>query len=151
FNTPLNVGGVDVTLRTGTISSLIPRVSVYNAFGQKVVTAVAVDPFEGGFVIHLNNVQPLTTYYIEVESGSQDVFGIGSYQLTIHELPLVNSLFGSLTATVTQGVTDTTTFLMNTLPTNDSFATAMNLQPETASSDAHVDYAYRGSISDSSD
>ncbi|PWT74923.1 MAG: hypothetical protein C5B46_03320 [Proteobacteria bacterium] len=151
FNTLLNSGGVNVILRTGGISLLTPRVTVYDSSGQTVVSTTTADPLPGGFVIHLSNVRPLSTYYVAVQSGQQNVFGIGSYQLTVHELPLVNSLFGAVTATVTQGVNDTTTFLSNTVALNTSFATAMSLQPQASSGGAASDYAYRGAISSGSE
>jgi len=150
FNTLLNFGGANIIMNTGG-SLLTPRVTVFDASGHTVISTVAADPLAGGFVIHLSNVQPLSTYTVEVQSGRQNVFGIGSYQLTIHELPLLNSLFGTLSATVTQGVNDTTTFLSNTLPTNDSFATAMLLQPQAASGTAAGDYSFHGYLSDPSD
>jgi hypothetical protein len=149
FNTLLNLGGVNIIMNTSG-SLLTGQVSVFDSSGHWVISAVAADPLEGGFVIHLNNIWPLSAYTVEVQSGQQNVFGIGSYQLTIHELPLVNSL-GFLTATVTQGVNDTRTFLANTLPTNDSFASAMLLQPQASNGTAAGDSSFQGRISDSSD
>jgi hypothetical protein len=150
FNTPLNVGGVDITVNTGGISLLTPSVTVYDANGTVVGSAVTTDPLQGGVAVHLNYVRPLSTYYVSVAGGQQNVFGIGSYQLTVHELPVVNSLAGLLTGAVNQTVNTATTFLTNTLPLNGSVTTAMHLAPESATGAASYDYAYRGAITNTS-
>jgi hypothetical protein len=151
FNTLLNVGGVDITIHTGGISLLTPSLTVYDSWGNVVGSSVSTDPLRGDVVLHLGNVQALSTYYVAVASGRQDAFGIGGYQLTVHELPLVNSLVGLVTGTLNNVVNSATTFLVNTLPLNDSFTTAANLAPESATGAARFDYAYHGSITSSSD
>lgn len=151
FNSLLNLGAVDVTLRTAGISLLTPRLTVYNAAGAVISSTVYNDPLEGGVVLRLKNIKPLSTYYIRVESGQPNAFGIGSYELGIRELPFVSSLLGSVTTTVTHGLTTIVGGLLNNdLHTNDSFATA-SLIPEVNRSSTGTMSTYRGSISDASD
>jgi hypothetical protein len=152
FTTLLNVGGAVIEVRTAGISLMTPRVSVFDAAGRQLVSAVSVDPLAGGLTIRVNNLRPLSTYYVKVESAQQDVFGIGAYQLTVNYLPLVNLLAGTVTSVVTQGVSAIATVLINNdLHTNDSFATALNLQQALNGPDARFDQAFRGSISDAWD
>ena len=128
FNTLLNLGAIDITLRTAGNSLLAPHVTVYDGAGRIVAQALSTDPLQGGFVLHLKNVFPLRTYYVQIDSGRQDVFGIGSYQLTINELGFVNNLLGGLTSTVTYGLNAVNNLLINNdLYTNDRFATATAL------------------------
>src|SRR5207248_1987671 len=136
FSPLLAIGAVDIQARTAGISLLAPRVTVYDGSGRTVVTATTTDPLAGGFLIHLNGVLPLSTYYVKVESGRPDAFGVGSYQLTVNYLPVVNRLLTPLTATVTQLATNTTNTLLNAdLHTNDSFATATNLPRSSPAGD----------------
>src|ERR1043165_1048921 len=83
FNTLLNFGGIDLTVRTAGISLLTPSATVYDASGHVIASGVTTDPTQGGVVIHLSNVKPLSTYYLAIQSGQQNAFGIGRYQLTI--------------------------------------------------------------------
>lgn len=152
FPTLLNVGGAVIQVRTAGISLMTPRVSVFDSSGTLLVSAASVDPLAGGLTIRVNNIRPLSTYYVKIESAQQDVFGIGAYQLTVHYLPLVNLLAGTATSVVTHGLSAVATFLINNdLHTNDSFATALNLQQTLSGPDARFDHAFRGSISDSWD
>jgi hypothetical protein len=75
--------GATVQLHTSGISSLQATLTVYNSFGKVIGQATATDPMNGNLSIHLNAIQSNGAYYIEVQSGSQDVFGIGNYQLQI--------------------------------------------------------------------
>jgi hypothetical protein len=143
FSPLLTLGAVDVGVRTSGISLLSPQVTVYNASGQTVASAVNTDPLGGGLTIHLNGVWPLSTYYVRIQSGRQDVFGVGSYQLNVNYLPVVNSLLTPLTATVTMAVNDLSTVLTNTLNLNNSFATARPLTQPTSTANGHIDYNYR--------
>ncbi len=146
FNTLLGLGGVDLTVRTQGISLLTPSATVYDAFGHTIVKASSTDPMEGGFVIHLRNVLPLSRYYIQVASGQSNSFGIGAYQLSVNELPLLNNLLRPVTATITQGVSSATDILLNTVHTNGSFATATSLPPPSSGPGGTYSDTYRGSF-----
>jgi hypothetical protein len=151
FSPLLTTGAVDVQVRTAGISLLTPHVTVYDASGHTVVSATATDPLTGGLTIHLNGVLPLSTYYVKIDSGQQNVFGIGGYELTVNYLPVVNSRLTPLTATVTQGVSNTASALINDLNINNSFATATPLSRSSAAGAPGFDYTYRAGITNSGD
>lgn len=136
----LSLGAVNVQLKTTGISSLLARVTIYDAFKRVVGSAVATDPMQGDLSIRLTGLLPNLTYYITVESGSQGVFGIGSYQLQV----VPDSLVGN----VTNGVI---TLINVDNHSNDSLASALGLTQLIVQTDARFDYAYKASISDSTD
>src|SRR5262249_41888727 len=70
-------------LTTHTLSLLTARLSVYDSSGRLLGTQVASDPTKGDLAIRLPVSLLPKTYYVKVESGSQDVFGIGSYDLDL--------------------------------------------------------------------
>src|SRR5262249_59870263 len=87
ITTPLSVGGVTIQLQTSGISMLNARLTVYNAAGKVVGSATDTDPLSGDLTVRLTSALPLSTYTIKVESATADVFGIGSYHLTVQTLP----------------------------------------------------------------
>ncbi len=141
---PLSFGGLSVTVHTAGLSLLTPRVTVYDASGRVLASALSAGPLGGDVQVTLPSYQPLGTYYVKVESGTADVFGIGGYQLRVRGVPLVGALTGALTGTV-QGATG---LLNNDLHTNDSMLTASLLPPLFTRTDSYLTYAYRASISD---
>jgi hypothetical protein len=152
FRTPLTLGGATFKLQTSGISLLTPRLTVYNAAGNVVGSAVSTDPQNGDLTVTLNSVSVLSTYYVKVEGAQGNVFGIGSYHLQVSYVPLVNSLVGGVTGTGGTLTNNLTALLLNNdLHTNDSFLTAMNLQLPLFQTSSAFDYSYRASISDSSD
>jgi Matrixin len=149
FSVPLNYGGLTVSLQTAGLSLLISKITLLDSSGNVVSTAAATNPQNGNLVIKVSQLQVLKTYYLKVERNSSDVFGIGGYHLNITLSPLLSSLISTLTGTTT---TITSTLLNNDLHTNDSFLTAGLLSTlGTNQTDSRFDYAYRASISDSSD
>jgi hypothetical protein len=152
FTAPLTLGKATFKLQTSGISLLTPRLTVYNAAGNVVGSAVSTDPLNGDLTVTLNSLSLLSRYYVKVEGAQSDVFGIGSYHLQVSYVPLVNNLVGGLTGTA-GGVTNSLTALLvnNDLHTNDSFLTATNLQLPLLQTSSTFDYSYRASISDSSD
>jgi hypothetical protein len=72
-----------VYLRTAGISLFTGQVTVYDAQGNQVATATSAGPLSGDLKLSLNNVQPSSTYYVRVAPGTNDVFGIGSYELKV--------------------------------------------------------------------
>jgi hypothetical protein len=149
FTTLLTTGSVDINVQTGGLSLLTPEVTVYNASGQVVSSAVASSPLSGGVQLQFNGVLPLSRYYVKIESGSQDVFGIGSYQLQVETIPAVNSLLGGLSGTVT-GLGNTVLTVVDTT-TNDTFLTASLLAPLNQPTGSNLNYTYHGTISFSGD
>ncbi len=74
--------GLNVQVQTGGISLLDPTVTVTNASGQVLGTASASGVLAGGVSLHVNGITPQGTYYVAV-TGSQDVFGVGAFSLTV--------------------------------------------------------------------
>jgi hypothetical protein len=148
FTTLLNTGAVTLQLKTSGISSLAPRVTVYNSAGAVVASAISTNPFNGDLSLRLNGVSLLSTYYVKVEGSRSDAFGIGGYQLKVNELAIINPLTGA----VANVVQNTTTTLLNVdLHTNDTFLTALNLGQLLQKGDSRFAYVFKGSISDSRD
>lgn len=148
FQAPLNLGGLEVRIRTAGVSLLVPRVTVYDSAMRVVGSAVSSGPLGSDLVVNLSRYTPLGTYYVKVESGVSDVFGIGSYRLEAKAIPLVGAVTGAL-GQVVDGVT--TVLANNDLHTNDTFLTASLLPALANQTDSRFDYAFRGSISDNSD
>src|SRR5439155_6369479 len=105
-------------------SFLTPKVTVFDGQGRVVASSASSDPLCGDLTLQLSRVTPLATYYVQVEGATSDVFSVGSYQLRIDSIPLVNGLLGGLLNTTGTVVTG----LLNVdLHTNDSFLTSSNL------------------------
>lgn len=148
FRTLLDTNSLVVELKTSGISLLTPRVTVYDSAQNVVASAVALSPLNGNLLIRLNQVRPLSRYYVKVESGTNDVFGVGSYRLRVNYLSGVSLPTGSLLA----GLQNLSSNLLNDdFHTDDSFLTALNLQQLVQQPDGRFDYAFKGSIRDSRD
>ena len=80
FTTPSasSVTGLTVNLQTAGISLLTARVTVLDANGNEVASAVATDPLSNNLSISLPNYQASTTYYVKVEGAGSDVFSAGA-------------------------------------------------------------------------
>lgn len=72
-----------VDLTTSGLSSLQSQLTVYNANHQAVASAVAVNPMNGDLTLTVPTSILGGTYYIGVSGATNDVFSIGSYQLSI--------------------------------------------------------------------
>src|SRR5262245_34652210 len=97
FRTPLTLGNATFKLQTSGVSLLTPRLTVYNAAGNVVGSAVSTDPQNGDLTVTLNSVSVLSTYYVKVEGSQGNVFGIGSYHLQVSYVPLANGAVGGAT------------------------------------------------------
>jgi hypothetical protein len=152
FTTPLVGGNLAVRVETGGLSLLAPKVTVYDWQGRVVGSAVTTDPLAGGVTVRVPGLSVLSTYYVKVEGGRGDVFGVGGYQLRVSYVPLVNSVGGAVTS-ATDAVLSAavTAVFVNDFHTDDTFLTALNLQQLVHTTDSHFDYSFRGSISDSWD
>jgi hypothetical protein len=144
---PLTLGGLSFRLQTSGLSLLTAKVTVYDSSQRVVGSAAATDPTNGDLVVTVPSALPLSTYYVKVQGNSPDVFGIGSYRLSVASLPLVNTL----TSTVNGLVGTVNNVLQNVdLHTNDSMLTATLLPPLTQTS-SRFSYAYKASIGDKTD
>jgi hypothetical protein len=82
-----NVASLDVKLNVAGESLLVPRLTVYDAAGHIVATAQASDPLNNNLSLRLDHLTPGDVYYVKVQGGTQDVFGIGTYNLEIDPHP----------------------------------------------------------------
>jgi hypothetical protein len=79
--------GINIRLQASTLSLMTGQMSIYDSAGHFITSVTASDPLHNDLLIHLNTAQPNATYYVEVQGGTQDVFGIGAYQLTVDQHP----------------------------------------------------------------
>ena len=142
FTTPLQLGNTQVSLQTSGISTLVSGLTVYDAWGNPISATAAPGPLQGDLTLNLGGLSALTTYYIEVQGATSSVFGVGSYHLNVQVLP---SAASGLTGVLVGTVGNTTTPVLQSLPTNTTFATA-SLLPQVQQVDSHFDYAFRSNI-----
>ena len=141
FQAPSGVLSTTINLQTAGISLLDARVTVYDSLFRQVASAVATDPLNNNLTLNLS-AQAGGDYYIKVQSGSNDVFGIGSYKLEITSQTLVSSLTGLLS-----GITRPVLNLVNDLlPLNTTFLSALLLPPVTSQTNSPFNASFRGSI-----
>jgi hypothetical protein len=133
-----NADGLRVSLDTAGISLLVGRISVYDANGKLIASAASSDPLDGNQSLCVSYQEPgfdFSTIYVKVEKASNDVFGIGSYQLDLvstvpgHHAPPKNG----------------PAFINSNLHNND-LQHAISLQPKIFRGDARFAYAVQDSI-----
>jgi hypothetical protein len=73
-----------VQLQAAGLSLLEANVQVLNSFGQVIAQGAAQSIFNNNVTLNLSNLVSGGTYYVQVSSETSDVFGIGSYQLSIN-------------------------------------------------------------------
>jgi hypothetical protein len=133
---------VTVRLQAKGLSLLLPAVTVYDSAGQVVGSASATDPLNNDVGIQLTGVKPGSTYTVCIDHATPDVFGIGSYRLTI-DVPVPGSsppAPSPLVSPVPDGHTD------------DTLNTALVLNPKKAPvPDARFSYTYQGVVEDTTD
>jgi hypothetical protein len=83
IQTRADTSNATVYLRTAGLSLFTGQVTVYDAQGNQVAAATSAGPLSGDLTLSVNNLQPNSTYYVRVASGSNDVFGIGGYELKV--------------------------------------------------------------------
>jgi hypothetical protein len=146
FTTPLQLLNTQVGLQTSGISTLVARLTVYDAGGNVVGTATATDPLHGDMTLNLGGLKLLSSYYIEVQGADGSIFAAGSYRLNVDSLPTsVNGLTTGLVGAATGVVTP----LVQSLPTNTTFATATVL-PSVQQVDSRFAYGFRSVIAGAS-
>jgi hypothetical protein len=132
-----------IQVTTAGLSSLIPKVEVYNSSLQLVGSDAAYDSFKGVLTVRIDQPRLGSVYYVKVTNNAIPPFGIGSYRLSV----------------TYQYADGTTTALQSTAPcpvsdnhTNDTITTATNIPPRKGNLlDARFDFMYRGVICDSPD
>jgi hypothetical protein len=83
FQTRPDTTSATVYLRTAGLSLFTGKVTVYDSQGQQLATATSAGPLAGDFSLSANNLQGGSTYYVRVEPGRNDVFGMGGYELKV--------------------------------------------------------------------
>lgn len=138
----LGITSVVVRLQAAGISLLAPRLTVYNANGQVIRSAMSADPMRNDLLVQFTPSLLGGTYYIKVEKATSDVFGIGGYRIAADYLSLGSVLepLGPLLSPVVD------------LHSNDLLGLATILSPRPqATPDARFDFTYRGVIEDTRD
>ncbi len=72
-----------VRLQAAGLSLVQAKVEVLTASGQVVALAAAQDSIHNDVTLNLSNLDPNSSYYVRVTSNRTDVFGVGSYKLSI--------------------------------------------------------------------
>lgn len=128
FNVDPTATSVTVRLKAAGLSMVQSNVQVLDASGQVVALAAAQDAAHNDITLVLSNLNPFTTYYVRVAANRGDVFGVGSYQLSID----------GTTAIATTAPVATTEQVSGSFSTFDSAAV---LTSSVASVDQQLDYA----------
>jgi Matrixin len=132
-----------VQVTTGGLSSLIPKVEVYNSSLQLVGADLAYDPFKGMLTVRIDRPKLGSVYYVKVTNNANPPFGVGSYRLSV-TYHYADGTTNCLQSTAPVPVSDN--------HTNDAITTATNIPPRRGNLlDARFDYMYRGVICDSTD
>lgn len=126
---PLSVLGVgprdlSVRLQTEGRSLLNAKVTVLDANGAVVQSALSTNPLDNDVTLRVNGAKSGASYFVKVERAVNDVFAIGSYRLVVDflaagaEPPAVSgSKYGPLGDDLNLG-NDESTSLLNALPLN---------------------------------
>jgi hypothetical protein len=80
---PQGSPSLTVSIDVAGYSLLTPRVTLLDASGAVLSTAVTTDPLNNNLSISLDQVKPGATYYVQVSSGQSNVFGLGGYELQV--------------------------------------------------------------------
>jgi Bacterial Ig-like domain (group 2)/Matrixin len=84
FKTPNRyTGGVTIRLRTAGISLLRPHLTWFDRQGALLGDAQSTSSTGDVLTLHLNAVDPNTQYFIKVQGAASDVFGKGSYGVSV--------------------------------------------------------------------
>jgi len=130
--------GTTISLQAAGLSLLTAKVQVLDADGKVVATASTTDPTKNDLTLQLSNLKGNSTYYVRVSGARNDVFGVGSYRLSIAN-GLVNT------------VDNTVGLLSSELGLNDTLSKATALVQQTVTSTAQYDYVVRASLAASAD
>lgn len=80
---PNGAKSIDVDLHAAGISLLAARVSIVDSAGRVVATSAAAGPQNNDVVVNFDGVQAGSKYYVRVEKGADNVFGVGTYELNV--------------------------------------------------------------------
>jgi hypothetical protein len=139
---------VTVRVQTAGISLLTPKLTVYDAAGSVVATAISTDPLDNDVAVTLSHTGPGATYYLKVEGGRPDVFGVGGYRLKIDSGKISQVLIGTLDT----GYNRTSLSIPESDGhTNDTLSSATNLNQTEYQSNPQFANAVTGRVEDATD
>ncbi len=138
---------ITVTVQNGGLSLLVPQLSVYTASGQLVATSTAASPFSNTTSVTLSNIRPGMTLYFEVDSARSDVFGMGSYRLSVNS-GLVSAL---QIAAISASLNADTIAYANFNHGTSTIATAITLDQPVYQIDPNFNFAVDGQLNDAAD
>jgi matrixin len=137
-----NQTGLTVDVQTSNISLLLPSLMIYSGDQTVMASAVATDHMHGDLSIHLSNLQPGATYYLQIAPATSDAFAAGSYRLQI--VP-----DGVAPLTISSG--SSVAVLPDDAHTNDTPGTSTDLRQSAFQTDTRYAFAVQSGISDSTD
>jgi hypothetical protein len=143
--------GTTVTFQVQTtgVSLMTPKLTVYDASGQEVGTATSADPLGGGVSVQIANAVPGAEYFLKVEGGRADVFGVGRYRLKVHSGDTATTTqIAELDAHYSPKFQNVAQFDSHT---NDTQSLATNLNVEPYLADPRFRNAIAGSVEDVGD
>jgi len=139
---------VTVRVQTAGVSLLTPKLTVYDANGQLVASAVTTDPLSGGVSVQLSNVSNNAKYYFKVEGSQSGVFGIGAYRLKVESGQISQVLIAALDKVFSRS---SLSIPEDDHGNNDTLATAKNLSQANYQADPRFANAITGSVEDATD
>ncbi|MCA9094292.1 MAG: matrixin family metalloprotease [Planctomycetaceae bacterium] len=83
FTVPTGTDTLHIGLEAYGLSLLTSRITLLSADGRELQTTVTTDPLNNDLSMDLSGLTAGESYYLRVESASDDVFGIGSYEISI--------------------------------------------------------------------
>lgn len=140
FTTPSSgPNGLAVSLQAAGISLLTGKLTVLDAAGNPVASAVSTDPLNNNLTLTVPGYKAGTTYYVKAEGAGTDVFSAGAYVLRLNYAGGSNS----------GGDTTNAYFTNLEWQPNDTQAAAQALTPvETAKPSGFLAVGSIGSASD---
>jgi hypothetical protein len=137
-----------IKVQTAGLSLLTPRLTVLNAAGQVITTASSTDPLSNDVTINLTNVKRGTVLYFKVEGARTDAFGVGGYRLKIDSGAVSQAQIKAIDSALNG---NTVSFITDDRHTNDTVATATDLNQAIYQLDQRFDYSINAGISDATD
>ncbi len=138
YNSVPSNPGFTLQLQTSGVSLLDAKVSVYDWKGRLLQSVSASDALHGDLSIRIDGINGREQYFIKVESGSPDAFGVGAYRLRI--VP------DSSRALAPFNVVNLLSQLLPP-PNNHSQASATTLQSGIATTNERFDFRTMGQLS----
>lgn len=144
FNPTGNLDSLTITVHTNGISLLMPSLRLYDGAGKELGFTTSTGPLGDDIVLRFDmpqQGQKPTSFVLEVGPGSEDVFGIGGYELQI-DTHLASHGGGPQSPSGPQN---------DDLHSNDTLNRATNLAPRYFRGDARFAITVAARLSDASD